>query len=257
MYLLYLDESGNEKGAEDRHFVLAGVAAFERQTYFLEQALNQIQAARFPGLPPEPFHANAVRAGRGFWRKVPDATRDAVLDDIAKVIAQAPSGSLALFAAVVQKNEVLHGEKAVERATEEVCKRFDVFLKRKFQEQGDAQRGLLIFAEGRFHQRARLWVRGFRELGTRWGALHNVCDIPYFASPDDTRLLQIADFVAHAVYLLYERRDASLARTIFPRLDQKDGVLHGLAHVRTDTSTPCGCPACASRALPGSSGSWL
>jgi hypothetical protein len=40
-------------------------------------------------------------------------------------------------------------------------------------------------------------------------------------------------------------------------LDQKDGVLHGLAHVRTDTSTPCGCPACASRALPGSSGSWL
>ena len=66
MYLLYLDESGNEKGAEDRHFVLAGVAAFERQTYFLEQALNQIQADRFPGLPPEPFHANAVRAGRGF-----------------------------------------------------------------------------------------------------------------------------------------------------------------------------------------------
>ena len=44
MYLLYLDESGNEKGAEDRHFVLAGVAAFERQTYFLEQALDQIQA---------------------------------------------------------------------------------------------------------------------------------------------------------------------------------------------------------------------
>lgn len=58
MYLLYLDESGNEKGAEDRHFALTGVAAFERQTCLLEQALNQIQAARFPGLPPEPVHSS-------------------------------------------------------------------------------------------------------------------------------------------------------------------------------------------------------
>jgi hypothetical protein len=55
VHLLYLDESGNEKGAANRHFVLAGAAIFERQTFYLAQQLDQIQAARFPGLPPEPL----------------------------------------------------------------------------------------------------------------------------------------------------------------------------------------------------------
>lgn len=257
MFLLYLDESGNEKGAEDRHFVLAGAAVFERQTFFLEQRLDQIQATRFPGLPPEPFHANAIRAGRGFWRKVPQTTKEAVLDDLGGAIENAGQG-VVLFAAVVEKSSTVYGEKAVERATEEVCKRFDVFLMRKFHEEKDAQRGLLIFAEGRFHQRARLWVRGFRELGTRWGALKNLSDIPYFASMDDTRLLQAADFVAHAAYLLYERRDASLFKRLLKRFDQKNGVLHGLAHVRADPKAgPCDCPACSSRSAPGTFGPWV
>ena len=40
MYLLYLDESGNENDPNDRYFVLAGLALFERQTYFLAQAFE-------------------------------------------------------------------------------------------------------------------------------------------------------------------------------------------------------------------------
>jgi hypothetical protein len=33
MYLLYLDESGNENDPSNRYFVLAGLALFERQIH--------------------------------------------------------------------------------------------------------------------------------------------------------------------------------------------------------------------------------
>jgi hypothetical protein len=250
----YLDESGNETGAEDRYFVLAGAAIFERQTFFLGQSLDRIQTERLPGLPPEPFHSAAIRSGKHFWRKVSEETRKAVLADLAKALAQAAP---TLFAAVVEKSNQIFGEKAVERAIEETCKRFDTFLMRCYQEKNNPQRGLLIFAEGRFHQRARLLVSGFRELGTRWGGLKNLCDIPYFASMSDTRLLQVADFVAHATWLLYEKRDPSLIRQILQLFDSKDGVIHGLVHLRSDPKAPCACPACASRRNPGTTGDWL
>ena len=34
------------------------------------------------------------------------------------------------------------------------------------------------------------------------------------------------------MYLLYERRDASLVKTILPRFEEKDGILHGIDRVR-------------------------
>ena len=98
---------------------------------------------------------------------------------------------------------------------------------------------------------------GVRELGTRLGVLHNLADIPYFASAADTRLLQVADLVAHAVFLLYERRDPSLIRAFLDRFDRLDGVLHGLVHHRPNNLTICECPAHASRANPGAIGSWV
>jgi len=141
-----------------------------------------------------------------------------------------------LFAAVVEKNERLYGEEAVKHATEEVCRRFDILLARRYQEHDDPQRGLIVFAESSYQKRARIWVRGFRELGTRWGAI-NLCDIPYFAQARETRLLQAADTIAHGVFLLYERRNASIMRTLVRRFDQRDGVLHGLAHVTENKDT--------------------
>lgn len=191
--------------------------------------LDGIQARYFPGLPPVEFHASHIRAGKGFWRGVERDVKDAVLRDLGDVIARAYQG-FALFAAVVEKTETLYGEEAVRRATEEVCRAFDIFLMRRYKEANDPQRGLLVLAEGRFHQRSRTWVQGFRELGTRWGILRNLCDIPYFASSRETRMLQLADYVSHATFLLYEDRNASLIRPFLHRLTQRK------AHY-TDSST--------------------
>ena len=86
MYLLYLDESGNERDTQDRHFVLAGVAVSEYQAYGLSQALDTIQAKYLPGHEPIPFHATDIRNGKKFWRRQDKALRKAVLQDIAAAI---------------------------------------------------------------------------------------------------------------------------------------------------------------------------
>lgn len=258
MYLLYLDESGNEDDPKDRHFVLGGVAVFERVTFFLSRYLDEVQTRHFPGIQPIPFHASDIRTGKDFWRKVDPKVREIVLQDVAKVITRPKPPGVILFAAVIEKSDKLFGEKVVEYATEAICRRFDTFLIRRPVEANDKQRGLLIFSEGRFHKRARVWVSGFRELGTRWGTLRALSDIPYFASMRDTRLLQVADYVAYAAFQLYERKDPTLIRPLLRRFNEQNGTLHGLIHYRINpTSSSCECPACASRNTPSNFGSWL
>lgn len=181
MFLLYLDESGNEADPKDRFFVLAGLSLFERQTYFLTEAVEEVQNRHFPGHQPIIFHASEIRSGRGFWRKVPEDKRKAVLQDLCTAIADVPDKSRFLYAAAIEKSDRLWGEDAVEKATEELCRRFDIFLQRKYHEDEDPQRGLLVFSEGRFDARAKVWVRGFHQRGTTWGAIRNLADIPYFA----------------------------------------------------------------------------
>lgn len=256
MYLLYLDESGNEDDPKDRYFVLAGAAIFERTAHFISQEFETLKARHFPGRPPIEFHAAQIRAGKGFWRNVERERKEAILEGIAEIIARANDPGLVLFACAVEKSDTVHGEKAVELATSEICGRFDLFLKRRFHESKDPQRGLLIFSEGKFDHRAKVWVRDFREVGTRRGYLNNLVDIPYFAASKETRLLQLADFVAHAVFLFYERGDAQLIRPILRRFDQKDGILHGLVHYRVDPESGCECPACGSRRTPGRFEKW-
>jgi len=257
MYMLYLDESGNENNPQDRYFVLAGLALFERQTYFLNERLKDVQEKHFPNQPPIPFHASEIRSGRGFWRGVHEEQRQAVLDDVIAAIIAAPDRALQLYAAVIEKDSELYGDDAVEAATEEVCQRFDRFLARRYHDHADPQRGLLIFSEGRFHARAQLWVRGFRRRGTQWGSINNLADIPYFAPMKESRLLQAADFVAHGIWLLYEGRNPALVRHFLRHFDQEDGVIHGLVHVGPSRGRSCDCPACSSRRIRGSLGAWI
>ena len=257
MYLLYLDESGNEGSANDKYFVLAGIALFERQTYHLSERVEAIQNKYFPDHQPITFHLTDIRSGKGFWRKMPEASRQALIKDLTNAIVTAPNQARLLYAAAVEKNATLWSERAVEAATEQVCKRFDTFLTRSYHEEKNRQRGLLVFAEGRFDKRAKVWVHNFRQQGTTWGSINNLADIPYFASMQESRLLQLADLVAHAVWLLYEKRNPELIRPLLSYFDRRGGTLHGLVHIGASNGNTCDCPACASRHNPGSFGKWV
>ena len=48
MYLLYVDESGNPDGKEDKYFVLGGISMYERRPYFLNDEVNKIEREFFP-----------------------------------------------------------------------------------------------------------------------------------------------------------------------------------------------------------------
>src|SRR5258706_15437644 len=126
MYLLYLDESGNENDPVDRYFVLGGIALFERQTFFLVKAIEAIQDKYFPNHQPIPFHASEIRSGHELWRKTTPETRQAVLQEICKAIECSPARGRVLFAAAVEKTKEVWGERAVEKPTEAECRRFDV-----------------------------------------------------------------------------------------------------------------------------------
>ena len=183
-----------------------------------------------------------------------------------QVIANAPMPGLALFGAAIEKSGELFGDAAIKRATAECCGRFDVFLKRQSAHITDPstippgmpgiEHGLVLFAEGRFDQRARVWVRDFRRIGTEAGVIERLSDIPYFVPAKESRLLQLADYVAHALFSLYERNDTRLIRPILDRFDTKDGILHGLKHVPRSNTAPCECPSCSSRTTPGDFGPW-
>lgn len=253
MFLLYLDESGNPDSAEDRHFVLAGLAVHEMKIHSLSRELDRLQDRMLPNRPPIEFHASSIRSGKGIWRDVPKDTRDKLIESLVDVIERQERG-VALFASVIEKDGSKYGESAVKDATEQVTKRFDIFLRRQLAEKRSNQRGLLVFAEGRYHDRARIWVKGFRDLGTKWGVVNNLSDIAYFASTRESRLLQLADLVAHSLYLAYEKQELALAKRLLPKFDHKDGVVHGISHYTYDRS--CRCAACASRRNAHDIGTW-
>ena len=122
-----------------------------------------------------------------------------------------------------------------ERGFEEIVSRFDMLLSRIHRDLGEDQRGLIILAESSYKDNLELLARRIAAKGHRWGNVHNIADIPYFAPAKNTRLLKLADFVSNAVY--FKLRDRSLLEyfnQIAPRFDQENGRIHGLVHITRD-----------------------
>jgi hypothetical protein len=257
VFLLYLDESGNEDNPDDRHFVIAGAALHERQPHWLTQRIDAIQQRHFPDIEPVQFHAAKIRANKGFWRSLDESLRVQLLPEIADAISQCPPQHLHLFGAVVEKTKDVYGEEAVRVAVEVILKRFDTFLIRQHKS-GQTERGLLVFAEGRFDRRVKILVSDFRALGTKYGAIRNLADNPFFASMKESRVLQAADYIAHALFLFYERRDNSLIKPILNRFARETGGrLLGISHHHPRDKRSCDCPACMSYEHPGELSPWL
>ena len=244
MYLLYVDESGNPDGQEDRHFVLGGIAVFERQVYWTNSAVDALQVTLFPIAQVE-FHAQAITAHKEEpWHSLPSESRTKTLQDLCRIISG--EQKVVLFGIAVERSLTTE---PFARAFEELCSRFDLFLKRLYA-QGDKQRGLIIFDETRYESRIQALLSDYRRTGTRFGKVHNFADVPFCADSRSTRLLQLADLVAYAVYRRYERSNTWLFDQLINTFDSDNGIIHGLVHL-TVNHTSCACPACMSRRLAG------
>lgn len=244
MYLLYLDESGNPDGNEDRYFVLGGVALFERQVYWMNKKVDELSEQLFPGVTVE-FHAQAINQHSAEpWKSIASDARRRTLEGLCKIITD--ERDVVLFAVALERSMTTE---PVARAFEEICSRFDLFLTR-LHYAGDTQRGLIIFDETRYETRLQKMLLEFRT-GTRFGkSVKNFADVPFFADSKSTRMLQLADLVSYAVFRRYERSDTRWLDLLMSRFDKEGEHLHGLVHLNRERAS-CSCPACLTRRLSG------
>ena len=229
MHLLYLDESGSVADPVQQYFVLAGVAIFERKTHWVEQSLDAI-AKQFSPTDPHTIelHGSPMRSGREGWKSHPLPIRLTAIKDALQVgITDHYPKGVRLFGAVVRKDSLV-GEDPVTHAFEQLSSRFDLFLKRLHNKHADSQRGLMLFDESSTEQRIQTLAREFKYTGHTWGKTSNYAEVPVFLDSRASRLIQLADLVAYAMFRKYEHADDSFFAPIRHCFDSEGGIQHGL-----------------------------
>jgi hypothetical protein len=231
MHLLYLDESGSVADPNQTYFVLAGICVYERAAHWIEEDLNAI-ARRFE--PSDPYsvelHGSPMRSGRDGWKeRAPlqariDAIKDALSVGVNK--RRYPRDTR-LFGAVVKK-AALAGSDPVEHAFEQLCNRFDLFLRRLYAKHNDPQRGIILFDKSTTEQRIQTLAREFKSAGHSWGKTKNYAEVPVFLDSRASRLIQLADLIAYALYRFHEANDNEYYRVINRCFDAEGLVEHGL-----------------------------
>ena len=248
LYLLYLDDAGSASNPTEDYFVLGGVCVFEAHADWFTRELDQI-ALKYDAQDPSrvEFHASAIFARREHpWKGLHQDEARLVMKSVLK-LARDSHFSACCFAYAIEKTSLQPGQDCVAVAFEDLCQRFDMFLARKG-ENGDSQHGLLILDRSAQETSLQQLSREFRTIGTQWGVVRNLADTPMFVDSRASRLVQLADHVAHAVFRRFNAGDAQYFDIIAPRFDESDGVIHGLSHKHSG-KYPCPCPACLSRRL--------
>jgi hypothetical protein len=248
MYILYLDDSGSAANSSEQYLVLGGLCVYEAQMEYFTRELDKL-AMSIDAKDPHSveFHASDIFGGRRTpWNTIKSRDdRRAVLKQVLEVVATA-YGSARVFACAVQKRSFPNRD-PMEIAFEDLCSRFDRFLGRLASD-GDRQRGLIILDKSAHETSLQGLARNFRVVGTRWGSIRHLADTPVFIDSKASRLVQIADHIAYAVFRRFEAADATYFDVIAPRFDAEGGRIHGLSHRHKDTLT-CMCPACLTRRL--------
>lgn len=244
MYLLYLDDAGSPGNVKEEYFVLGGICVFETQVDFLSRELDKLATPYSKNPEDVEFHASVIFSRREEpWKRLSADDARGVLKSVLKVAAESYE-TAALFACAIRKQDFPQHD-PVELAFEDLCQRFDIFLQRKKQ-QGEQNRGVVILDRTTRETSLQRLSREFRKTGTRWGSLKHITDTPFFVDSKASRLVQIADHVAYAVFRRYHCGDAQYLDIVAHRFDQQDNVYHGLVHKRLGSNT-CTCPACLSR----------
>lgn len=246
MYILYIDESGDSYyWNEQNHFVLAGVAVHEGQVRNITSKLDEIQNKFFPDINIKlHLHAHPLRQGKGHFRKLDPTKREQLLDSIYSLMAGMDFPKMILFSTAMHINRVKSLDKVLDEVFMDMILRFDAFLRRQHA-RDIPNKGLLIIDKAH-EEKYRTLLASFQQDGTKYGQIRNVIDVPYFGHGEHTRMLQLADFCAHAVFRYYNYEDFTLLKKILPNFDRKTRTSppDGLKHL---TSSFCECQACSWR----------
>lgn len=230
MYLLYVDESGNANGTQERHFVLGATAVFESTWRYLRADVDDLLAQRFDeSVRPREIHCQRVRSGREHYRKWSVRDRLAFLGDYASRVAARPENELRLFAVATdkvwwhRKYPDKNGEDLYLQSFENLVSRFNYFLVRQHK-LGRPNRGAIVvdFSNGDLASALRSGLERARRDGTRWlNNIHNIVETVMFLPSHESPGLQIADLCSHAIWRLVEHADDYLARQLLRAFDRE------------------------------------
>jgi hypothetical protein len=101
-------------------------------------------------------------------------------------------------------------------------------LQRQYAKHKDPQRGVILFDKSSTEQRIQTLAREFKHNGHTWGRTRNYAEVPLFLDSKASRLIQLADLVAFALFRFYEHNDDSFFQVIRGCFDSEGGVEHGL-----------------------------
>jgi hypothetical protein len=205
----------------------------EGQWRSLTRRLDEIKADNFPtaGAFLE-FHASEMRTGARSFRGLPRLARTRAILAVYELVSQ--THGLTLFAAVIDKPTFVakyEGRVDLYRgAFEGLATMFNYFLERKQRQSQRVGRGIMVFDEARpsLSREIRRLLAEFQAGGTRWTSLGCIIETAFFFDSRSSRLMQIADFAAYAVYRWYEHGDDTYLRLIYGKFDRQGTKLHGL-----------------------------
>jgi hypothetical protein len=251
MYILYLDDSGSAQNPQEKNLVLGGISVYERHTYWFTQKLDELATKIGEQDHRDPknieFHAYEIFAGRiAPWNRFNKLERIRIVKDVLHIIRQSYVQNR-IFACVVNKASYSDRD-PMEIAFEDLCSRFNIHLNILYRESTESKyqhKGIIVLDNSAHETSLQKMAIDFRELGTRWGAIRDLAEVPLFADSRASRLIQVADHIAYAIFRRYEAGDTSYLDIIMPKFHAVGGVLHGLSHKTIDRT--CMCPACMSR----------
>lgn len=251
MHLLYLDDSGSSGNADEKYIVLGGISLYETQVYHITKAMDDIAKSIDPSKPNIEFHASEILARRTApWNKMTKEDVRGVVKSILKILAGSADSTYA-FACAIHKLSFPSVD-PLKLAFEDISQRFDLYL-RKTNTEGNNQRGLLILDESSHETSLQQLSIDFRTVGTKWGAIKFLADVPLFVDSKASRIVQLADHIAYAVFKRYNSGDSQYFDIIASKFYSSENIVHGLAHKHPKMSHICMCIACMSRRFSSSS----
>jgi len=246
MYLLYLDDSGSVGNISEDYFVLAGICVPETSVRWLSYQIDLLAGQINPTNPELiEFHAAEIFSGKTPWDSIHNKKdRIKIIKNVLCILQSAHSDTV-ILACAVHKNSY-PGQDPVLIAFEDISSRFNMYVSRQSSET-NPQKGLIIIDKTTYEEGLQNLAQNIRKTGNRWGQqLRYICEVPLFIDSRASRIIQLADHIAYAVFRRYNANDLNYFECIENRFDQEGGVIHGLAHKQTFTFT-CTCPACLTR----------
>lgn len=244
MHMLYVDDAGSANNPNEDYFVLGGVSVPESSVRWLTYQIEQLAEKINPGNTSQvEFHASDIFSGRDLWGRFSKPERINIIKSVLSILNSAYP-DIVTFACAVHKKSFAHGD-PMRMAFEDITSRFDLYLQRASQD--NKQRGLLVFDNSAYENTLQNLAATFRKEGNKWGSyLKNICEVPLFLDSKASRIVQLADHVAYAVFRRYNAGDLNYFNQVEGRFDQDGGVVHGLSHRQTQNRN-CTCPACITR----------